>query len=385
MTPASMKGLRQHQKSTETPEVLRIAIVLPHLLPWGGAERMAIALIKQFLALNFAVDLVLLGPSQDLRDVVPENVRVFNLQAPRLRHSVWPLIRYLREERPDAIIGNMWALTVVVLIAHRIARSDARVIVIDHSVLSIQYAHYGFFYRLGMRVALAITYPWADARVMVSTAVAEDVARLSGVARDRFTVILNPLSFDIDGHSDASNAESTWLGWRGKRILTVGRLKAAKNHALLIRAFKRLIKRQDARLMIVGDGELAEETAALVQSEGLQEKVIMPGGVKNPMAFYQSADLFVLSSDREGCPLVIVEALACGLPVVTTDCPGTAEILEHGRYGLLVPVGDEDALEAAMAAALSEEPDSEALKARAADFAPSVVAGKYLSLMFPGL
>ena len=218
----------------------------------------------------------------------------------------------------------------------------------------------------------------------VSNAVAEDLAKLSGLERERFTVIYNSALISTDQGYTTGAAEVAWRGWRGKRILSVGRLKASKNFALLIGSFRRLLSRMDARLMILGTGELAEDLASHIAALGLTGKVILPGHVADPVPFYLSADLFVLSSNYEGFGNVIVEALACGLPVVSTDCPGgPREILDYGRYGHLVPVGDEVALEAAIAASLSSAKDSTKLKSRAAEFSPEISAQQYLDLLLP--
>ncbi len=184
--------------------------------------------------------------------------------------------------------------------------------------------------------------------------------------------------------ADNDIAEAAWEGYRGARIMTVGRLKRVKNHALLIRAFAKVSEIQPARLMIVGDGELRDELEALIAELGLGGKVVLPGFVNDPTPLYRSADLFVLSSNYEGFGNVIVEAMACGVPVVSTDCPaGPSEILENGRFGTLVPVGDVDALASAMMSALQTGHDPEVLKRRAAAFAPEVAASKYLDLLFP--
>jgi glycosyltransferase involved in cell wall biosynthesis len=136
--------------------------------------------------------------------------------------------------------------------------------------------------------------------------------------------------------------------------------------------------------MILGTGELMEATKALVDQEGLADKVIIPGPAPDAAPYYRSADLFVLSSDYEGFGNVIVEALTCGLPVVSTDCrSGPAEILENGRYGRLVPVGDAAALTQAMLESLDATHDREVLMRRAQDFSPERIANQYLRLLFP--
>jgi glycosyltransferase involved in cell wall biosynthesis len=350
----------------------------------GGAEVVNITLAKQFLSWGFRVDIVNGWDAPEPRLVVPSGARHIVLGASRTRKVLLPFAHYLLSNRPDAVIASMWPFTTACLLAHRLVGSRARIAVCEHSMLSVQYADRGLLHRLMMNASIALTYPLAHARVAVSGGVADDLALLSRIARDRIAVVYNPMTLSMSADGDASTAEAAWEGWTGPRILTVGRLKAAKNHKLLIKAFKRLLNLQDARLMILGTGELTGSVADAARQEGIAEKVLMPGATIDPAPYYHSADLFVLSSDREGFALVIVEALASGLPIVSTNCrSGPAEILADGRYGRLVPVGDETALAQAMVEALTTHHDREALKRRAADFAPPLVAEQYLNLLFP--
>lgn len=351
----------------------------------GGAEIVNVSLSKQFLDRGFRVDFVTGWNEPDSHLLpLPDAARHFVLGAKQTRGVLLPFARYLLKERPDAVIVSMWPFTTTCVLAHRLVRSRARIIVWEHSTLSVQYADRGFIHGLALRKSIRFVYPQAYGRVAVSSGVANDLAALSGVARHRFTVIHNPMSLSLNADIDESQVEAAWRGWRGPRILTVGRLKSVKNHSLLIRAFKRLLAKQDARLLILGTGELAEATAAVARVEGVADKVLMPGATVDPTPYYRSADLFALSSDREGFANVVIEALACGLPVVSTDCKsGPSEILENGRYGRLVPVGDADALANAMLEVLAAEHDREALKRRAADFAPEIIADQFLRLLFP--
>jgi glycosyltransferase involved in cell wall biosynthesis len=202
--------------------------------------------------------------------------------------------------------------------------------------------------------------------------------------RAQFSVVHNPALPSTAHTGNADQAEAAWEGWTGKRILTVGRFKLQKNHALLIRAFKTMRRSIDAKLMILGCGEHEAATRALIDAEELTQHVLLPGHMDDPIPFYKNSDLFVLSSDYEGFGNVLIEALACGLPVVSTDCPsGPAEILENSRYGRLVPVNDADALAEAIADALVARHDREALKRRAADFTPEINIAKYLKYLIP--
>lgn len=361
----------------------RIATVLPSLVPLGGLERLVITHAREYRERGYEVDFVFLNEPHDVRGSVPQGCRVFDLKVSRLRGAVLPLARYLRSERPDAVHATMWPVTSVAAVAHRLARSRARLVLSDHNPLSLQYAARGRLHRALLRSSIALTYPLADARVTVSRAVAEDLAQLSGLRRECFTVIHNPVA-PPSGNADRGRADDAWRGWTGKRILTVGRLKAQKNHAMLVSAFRQLLANTDARLMILGTGDLAEALARQIEGEGLAGKVLMPGHVEDPVPYYRSADLFVLSSDYEGFGNVLVEALACGLQVVSTDCPGgPAEILESGRYGRLVPVRDEAALARAMAEALAQPADPDFLRSRARDFTAGTLVERYLGLLCP--
>lgn len=357
-----------------------ITLVLPNICA-GGAETAKITLAKQLLTRGFRVDIVTgwHGPGPCVN--VPFGAQHVVLGARRIRSFLFPFASYLRRQRPDAAIVSMWPLTVTCLLAHQLVRTATRMVILEHNTLSIQYDDWGFAHRFLLGSSISLSYPLAFARVAVSGGVADDLAALSGMARDSISVIHNPLPARPEVATDA--AEAVWGGWRGPRIITVGRLKAQKNHALLIRAFKKMLAICDARLLIVGTGELAESTAAVARAEGIAEKVLMPGATINPTPYYRSSDLFVLSSDWEGFGTVIFEALACGLPVVSTDCrSGPSEILENGRYGRLVPVQDANALARAMAEALTAKHDRDALKRRAADFAPDRIAKQYLDLLF---
>lgn len=361
----------------------KLSLVLPDLTG-GGAERVMLTLAGEFAARGIAVDIVLMRREGELLDQAPQTVRIVDLKAPRGRQVPLAFARYLRAEKPDAVIANMWPLTTACIAARSIARSKARVVVCEHNMLSRAYVSNGPVHAVFMRRSIAALHPLADARVAVSSGVADDLAALSGIPRARFEVIHNPIAVRPPVAGAEAVVDAAWQGWRGKRILSVGTLKQQKNQALLIRAFARLVETVDARFMILGEGTLRGELEALTRRLGVADRVLMPGFHPDPAPFYRSADLFVLSSDYEGFGNVIVEALACGIPVVSTDCPsGPAEILDNGRYGRLVPVGDVDALAAAMHAALAADHDREALKRRAAEFFPEKAAQKYLRLLFP--
>jgi len=355
----------------------RVAFFLPDMR-LGGAERVALTLIAYFVDHGIDVDLLLMEATGELLVDVPESVRVIDLKAPRIRRALTGLVSYLGRERPDALQVSMWPLTVVGIIAGKLARTHTRVVVSEHVVLSEQYGGSART-MAAMRATLRLFFPLAAARICVSAGVVDDVAGLSGLPSRRFDLVYNPIG--APDHIVTSAAVDSQWGGEGPRILTVGSLKIQKNQALLLDAFARLPDNQ-ARLTILGDGPLRAELEYRVVELDLAGRVAMPGFTNDPWPYYASADLFVLSSDYEGFGNVIVEAMHAGLPIVSTDCSsGPAEILANGEYGDLVPVGDGEALAGAIQFSLSRPPSPDRQKLRAGDFSVEAAASRYLSLL----
>ena len=210
---------------------------------------------------------------------------------------------------------------------------------------------------------------------------ADDLARLSGIDRSMIEVIYNPVPAPPAGTASTAEIEGLW-GAADGRILAVGSLIPAKNHRLLIRSFARLRKRRAAKLMILGQGELKESLRELAAAEGVADDLILPGFALDPWPYYASADLFVLSSNYEGYPNVLLEAMRAGLSIVSTDCPsGPREILDHGRFGRLVPVGDEAALADAMGEALAVPTSADVVRERAEEISGDGTTRRYLELL----
>lgn len=343
----------------------------------GGAERVAVTLANGFARRGHIVELVLMRPEGVLRDLVHRDVRIVDLKAPRIRQVPTRFAAYLRENKPDGVLAFMWPLTVAAVLARIIARSPARLVLSDHSTLGRQYP--------GKRVQQAIRwtvrrfYPHAVARTTVSEGATADLASLSGLASDQFEVLSNPLDLPPLPLARSDEVEGQW-GGDGRRILSLGSLKPEKDQTQLLRAFARMPAGD--RLMIVGEGAERRQLESLTKELGIADRVVMPGFRIDPWPFLASADLFVLSSRFEGLPLVLVEALHAGLRIVSTDCPsGPREILEGGRYGELVPVGDADQLAEAMERALASVPDRESLRRRARQLASHATIDRYLELL----
>lgn len=359
----------------------RLSLLLPDLRG-GGAERVSIDLADALTELGHSVEFVLLQEKGELLSQVLQRYEVYGLKAKSIKNSFWPLVKYLRQRRPDALIAAMWPLSFIAPLAAKISGFKGPVLVVEHGSLSNQYKEWGKGHGLLLRASLGIGFRLANARAGVSRGVADDIAQLGRYPTSKVSVLHNPIPLRSPSSVEAEElADSFWLKPRGKRILTVGNLKAEKNHKLLLEAFARFGD-SDACLMIVGHGSLEERLRALAAELQIADRVVFAGFHVDPMPFYRTADLFVLSSDHEGLPTVIIEALSCGLPVVSTDCPsGPSEILKDGLYGILTPVGDAPALAQGMREALSAQWDASELVRRAGDFFPEKAARQYLEVL----
>ncbi len=356
----------------------RLAILIPDMRG-GGAERVALTLVEGFLDRGHEVDLILLRARGELLELLPPGVRIVDLKANRIRQAMGPLARYLRDHCPAGLVAMMWPMPVVAVISRILARSKTRLVASDHAILSEHYRN-APSKLAALRLTTKFFYPFADRRVAASAGIADDLAEISGLRRDRVEVIANPIGMPPDQIQVESKIEGFW-GKSGGRILSVGSLKPEKNHELLLNAFALLARRREASLIILGEGEQRAGLEALVRQLGIADRVALPGFRTDPWPFYASADLFVLSSATEGFGNVLVEAMAVGVPVVSTDCAGPREILCDGQFGRLVPLGDVEAFCQSMLEQLASEPDRDRLKQRAQEFRPQSAVDAYLSAL----
>lgn len=321
------------------PSGQRLALFLPDL-GGGGAERVALALIQGFLDRGHPIDLVLANRRGALLPLVPAGVDIVDLSAAKLRQTVRPLARYLRARQPYALHAMMWPLPLIAVAARAIARCDTRIVGSEHTTFSTM--PHGLRHR-AVRTLTRWGYARLDALVAVSAGVADDLAAFIGLPRAGISVIHNPLLLP-DALPDPAEARGRWPAGT-KRILAVGALKSEKNYPLLLAALARVRERMPASLLILGEGPLRGELEAEVARLGLRGAVVFGGFETDPWPSYAAADLFVLSSDCEGLPTVLIEALHANVPIISTDCPsGPREILGDGLYGALVACADEAAL-----------------------------------------
>ena len=362
---------------------LKISLLMPNLIG-GGAERVAVNLANSFTQRGYAVDMVLLSATGDFLSDLHPDVNVVDLKVDRMRRVLFPLINYLRQARPAAVLACMWPLTIAAVVARALSRVPTRVVVAEHTTWSRDELLQRPTVEWQIRTSIQRVFPWADGIVAVSQGAADDLAQFARLNAKNITTIYNPVVGEAKPPAPTPIPPAGWWSGPHHKLLAVGTLKSIKDYATLLNAFALLLQRADARLLILGEGECRPALEAQIRQLGIEASVFMPGFVKDISPYYQQADLHVLSSTGEGLPTVIIEALAAGTPVVSTDCPsGPREILRDGQFGCLVSVGNAAALADAMAESLAATHDTAALIARAQDFSIDKAVDRYLELLFP--
>ena len=353
------------------------------ILGTGGIGRVILNLADSFLKKGFVVDLVFTGREYGGRlSEIPNGVNIIQLST-RSRYSLIPAIRYLKKTKPDLIISAHNHVNALMLIAHRLSGIGKNCFVIStfHTYRSTQLKNSTLQGRLYDWLAFRF-YGWANKLVAVSRGVANDIEDSAGLPKGTINVIYNPAWSEEMAVKAKEPCPDPWVADRSiPLIISAGRLTKEKDFPTLLRAFARLLESLPAQLMILGEGEDRKDLENLIKQLGLTDHVRLPGHVSNPLSYFSNADLFVLSSAWEGFGNVLVEALGCGLPIVSTNCPGGArEILADGKYGKMVPVKDDSELGEAMKRTLESPPSSEHQKERAQQFTFERSANKYLSL-----
>ena len=359
----------------------KICLFLPSLRG-GGAERVMLTLANGIAEKGYIVDLVLAkaeGPY--LKDVSPK-VNVIDLDASRMLLSLLPFAKYLKKEKPDSILSAMRHVNIIAFLAKSLSGSKARLVFSEHNNLSTSSSVNKSHKTILLKSLMSWAYKKADVIVAVSNGVADDLAEQINLPRPGIVTIYNPVVTSHLLELKEEPLNHPWIQNDIPFIIGVGRLTAQKNFALLIDAFNQLQKKYDVNLVVLGEGELEEELKTQIEHLGLEDRVLMPGFVDNPYAWIKASKCFVLSSLHEGLPTVLIEAMACGTPVVSTDCPsGPFEILERGKWGKLVPVKNQDALVHAIAESLTSDIDTKSLEKRAKQFNTENSLIQYLEVL----
>lgn len=361
-----------------------IAIFLS-ALSGGGAERAMVNLANRLVELDIETHMVLGRREGPYLELLDPRVEIVDLGVHRMLQSLLPLNAYMRSARPAVLMPALAHTHVIAVIGRLLFRWPVRLVLSVQNTAMSSAGSKGSWMQRNRKRLVRLLYGYADHRIAISQGVADEVRLLVGARADPITVIHNPVVTPTFYEQLKAEPEHPWFQDKSvPLLLAVGRLNLQKDYPTMLAAFARLRAGRPARLMILGKGEMQAELENLTRKLGIDRDVHFAGFVGNPYACMREARLFVLSSQWEGLANVIAEALACGTPVVSTDCPsGPAEILNNGEFGWLAPVSDVEALARAMGQALDTPPDRARLKARGGDFDVESTADRYLDILVP--
>ena len=378
-----MSTVSEERSGPDESRPIYLAIYMQDL-SGGGVERQTLALANELHARGLRVTLLVHEASGELRGSVPADIRLVELRTRHTWRAVPRIARFIRREQPDVLLANLDHNNVAAALGNLLAGRKTHVVICQHNAMSAAYLRTkGWSHRL-IPMAYRLVSRGFDRAVAVSAGTARELRALAHLSQCKVVVIPNPvIAADFQLRADRL-VTHPWLDQPvGPIFVTVGRLVAVKDHETLLRALAIYRRQHSGRLLILGAGPLRESLTALANQLGLHDAVDFLGFQENPLPYVRRADAFVLSSYFEGFGNVLVEAIGCGTPVISTNCEhGPAEILDNGRYGMLVPPRDAQALADAMGrvADLPRLWPPALLKARAAEFSLVASASAYLRL-----
>jgi glycosyltransferase involved in cell wall biosynthesis len=368
---------------SRTKDFERGIVVLIRAFDGGGAQRDTVLLCNALAAKGVVPTVLTLHGEGHLRALLDPAIRVIELPGGKLRYAIPGLRRAIRTLAPGVVVASEAALNLCALLAVQMLPPSDRPKLVLREVSSPSVAQHNDPYvqnRIAYRL-LRWFYRRADRIVALTEGDRHDLARIFSIPENiislmRTNAVIPPA---IEGRL------SQWDGETGRErdlIVCVGRLSPEKDHRTLLRAMTLMPAQRPWRLAIVGDGPERGELEAFVRGNGLAGRVAFIGYSADPFGWLMRARVAVLSSAHEGLPCVLMEALACGTPVVCTDCSyGPRDILQNGRYGLLTPVGDAPALAVAIEAAMDQIPDRGFLMARGLDYTAAKAADRFLEII----
>jgi glycosyltransferase involved in cell wall biosynthesis len=351
----------------------------------GGVERVVYNLIEGLSEHDVQVDLLAVVTKKGRLPEIPwSNVRVNVLDTKHSQMAIPEVSRYLKRERPDVLMAAKDRAIRTAVLARRWAGTDTRLIGQLHMNMSGFLQNKSAVKRWLRTAPMRWLFPDLDLIIGVSQGVVEDAHQVTGLPKDRMVALPNPV---ITPEVYTKAEQPTGHPWfdpvdRRPVVLAVGRLTPEKDFPTLLRAFRLVRQRVDCRLAIVGEGPMRRSLEDLAAALGIRDHVSLPGHTTNPFAYMKRADLLAFSSIAEGSGNVLIEAMALGTPVVSTDCPyGPAETLDGGKYGRLVPVGSAEKLAEAMLDTLDHPLQASSLQAAVAEYSLARSTQRYVDVL----
>ena len=317
----------------------------------GGIGTFTSRLAQGFQEENMRVEVWTLTHEERAVEI-PTGIVVRTLKARRALTALKEIRSLLKQYRPRTLLSSSFHINCIAVVAKSISQAPTRIFLVEHT--NIAQGLQGVFKRLLARICIRLLYPRANGVIAVSEGVADNLASFSHIPRKSIHVIYNPVITDELYTKSKEHAEHSFFQLKEPLFLNIGRLSPEKDQATLLKAFAQLLKKTPARLIILGEGTERAALETLIATLGIREFVSLEGHKENPYPYFLQSDALILSSTREGLPTVLIEALALGAPIVSTDAEsGPREILNNGLYGELVPTGDTAALAKSMQSVLT--------------------------------
>lgn len=352
----------------------------------GGAQRAMVRYANALSDRGYDTTVLVLNASGAFKAELSDKVTLITLSANRILTAIPAIIKELKRIKPEVVMVTEPACNIAMIIARYLSGIETRLLIREGLFPSVAVKESPYFQtRLSYKLAPYL-YKKADIIVAIASEMADDLSSFLNIPREKITLIpINPVVTPKLYELANEKVNHPWLIEKNKPvIISVGRLEAQKDFKTLVNAFCLLRKDVDCKLIIIGDGTLQEELTQQIKMSGYEDDIDLAGFSVNPFSFMSNADLLVLSSRYEGLPNTLIEALACGVPSVATDCKsGPRDIFDNGKFGLLVPVGDEVQMATAMKQTLDSPIDRNILKERGAEYTLDKSIDAYLVHMFP--
>jgi glycosyltransferase involved in cell wall biosynthesis len=366
-----------------TNQIPPVTIALASL-EGGGVQKVAVHLIREFLRLEIPTTLIAIDSSGPVRREIPDGCALIELNSHRTRWALLGLSLTLTKNKPYVLISSQTHLNVLVIIARILTGYPRKLIVIEHIAFNTSMMAAGRLLERLRPWMIKTFYPFADRIVTVSTDSAYSIYHYAKINK-KIDVIENGLDLDaIQQSASQLVVGHPWMEENSglKLIVGMGRLSPQKNFADLLHAFSLLERRENYRLIILGEGPEEDALRSFSKELNIQDCVDFPGYVENPFPLLARANLFVSSSRWEGFANVVIEALACGIPVVATDCPGgPSNILAGQAFAKIVSMGNTFEMSIAMNDLLSTDFDRSTIMEYAKNFNVQTMAQRYLDLI----
>ena len=335
---------------------MKIAFLIPNL-KCGGAERVFVNLINEIsMSDEYTVDLLLMKYEGEYTNDINGNVNIYDFNKKSMRNTVLNLRSYIRKNKPDIFLSALTHVNLIACMLKLLTRSEMKLFCTEHTVVSNAFTTNKGIKADLMKIAIKILYRLPDGIIAVSESIRTDLAKKFAVDKSKISKIYNPIISNQLIEIANERIDHKWFnGDYGKIMLSVGRLNKAKDYSTLLKAFQIVNNKIRSKLVILGSGDELESLLTLSEDLGITNEVAFLGYVENPYKYMKKADIFVLSSKYEGFGNVIVEAMAFNKKIVSTRTGGPVEILENGKHGTIVPIGDYRKLADAIINDLSNE------------------------------